>query len=1200
MMRALEEYRAALEAGHVPDRQEFQARYPEMAQALEGCLAALEFVHLVAPELSHPGPGPEGEDAAVVLGFQRATPLGDFRLVREVGRGGMGVVYEAEQLSLGRRVALKVLPFASTLDARQLQRFKNEAYAAAQLHHPNIVPVYATGCERGVHYYAMQFIDGQTVAGLIEELRRGVGREARSAERGAGSGEREAQSGEGDRLSFRETLNQNAARSTLPAPRSTPFFPTVAQLGLQAAQALEHAHRLNVVHRDIKPANLLVEIPSLNPSLAQGETSGTKGPRLWVTDFGLAHCQSQAALTMTGDLLGTLRYMSPEQALARRDLVDQRTDIYSLGVTLYELLTLEPAFAGRDRQELLRQIAFEEPQPPRRWNRAIPAELETIVRKAMEKDPADRYGTAQELAEDLGCFLEDRPIRARRPTLLHKVRKWSRRNRAVVGTLLGSLVVLLASMAGLFVWRLQERRQQAEARAAEAQVALERLSQANHLVQSGWFHAGGGQWAKANAAFNRAVALRPDHSLVWLERGDFYTRLGLWDRAAKDYAKGFELQRPPLPFLWLGHAALSLYAGDTENHRRLCAQMPQHFNTQTDYFGQESTIVRAYTLASFPRADWGWALAMGKAMVDRRSNEAWSHTGLAMACYRAGRYAQAIQGLRKSLDTDPRWLDGCMNYALLAMAYHRLGRPQDARQALKAAGRWIANGTYQVCTSRSFVPRTGWHNWLECVVLYREASALIDGSPPPWDARLRAVRSRALAALGCASQAAACYEEALRLSPHDVLVRLAVLVPAKDLGHYAKALARLRRLAEMHPEAGAESRRALGQKYCDLGSLLNAKRRLQEAAQAFDRAMELAPEERRAWTERGLLFEKCGQWDQAVAHWSKAIDRDPKDMAARALLAFARVKQGQHGKAIADYTKAIALEPKNASLYNCRAASYAALGQYPQAIADSSQGIALDPRDASGWSTRADAHWHLGIHGQAVVDCSKALALDPKDYTALRYRGHAYQSLGQYDKAVGDYSQMIGVDPRDACGWFFRGQAYQSLGRYGKALADYAKAIQLGPKHAGARNGLAWLLATCPDLEFRNLGRAVASAKKAVELAPRDANSWNTLGAALCQASRYKAAIEALNQAMKLRNGGNSFDWFFLAMAYGRLGQAKEARGWYERATQWMKKNQSQNAELRRFREEAGKMLGMKDQPPRAERKTPDPQPPGRSRLPKS
>src|SRR5205823_14119961 len=191
----------------------------------------------------------------------------------------------------------------------------------------------------------------------------------------------------------------NLKSSTLASTHDRALFHTIARLGMQAAEAIDYSHELGVIHRDIKPANMLVD--------GRG--------KLWITDFGLVHCQSQAGLTMSGDLVGTLRYMSPEQALAKRVLVDHRTDIYSLGATLYELLTGEPVFAGNDRQELLRQIAFEEPRPPRRVNRAIPAELETIVLKALEKNPAERYGTAQELAQDLERYLKDEPIRARRP-----------------------------------------------------------------------------------------------------------------------------------------------------------------------------------------------------------------------------------------------------------------------------------------------------------------------------------------------------------------------------------------------------------------------------------------------------------------------------------------------------------------------------------------------------------------------------------------------------------------------------------------------------------------------------------------------------------------------------------------------------------------------------------------------------------------
>ena len=433
-----------LEAGDRPSREELLREHPELAGELNKCLDGLEFLYHVAPQVVDESTSQDQRDYIAADNRQ----LGDFRIIREIGRGGMAVVYEAHQLSLNRRVALKVLPFAAVLDQQQLQRFKNEAQTAATLHHTNIVPVFGLGCDRGVHFYAMQLIEGHSLAEIITQLRQDSGQVPDGKPSNANldgaptmdSVPCRRQSQPTAKLptsvSSRESSSKRtdtrpvAAITTDRSNKSRAFFYSVAQLGIEVAIALDHGHQQGVVHRDVKPSNLLID--------GYG--------RAWVTDFGLARIDADQSLTMTGELLGTLRYMSPEQATAERHVLDHRTDIYSLGVTLYELLTLEPAFAGHDRQELLRKITFQDPMHPRRLNSAIPLDLETIVLKATDKNPSDRYETAQQLADDLQRFMEDKPIQAQRPTLRRRAEKWSRRHKPIVVTVVAAVIIMMLTV----------------------------------------------------------------------------------------------------------------------------------------------------------------------------------------------------------------------------------------------------------------------------------------------------------------------------------------------------------------------------------------------------------------------------------------------------------------------------------------------------------------------------------------------------------------------------------------------------------------------------------------------------------------------------------------------------------------------------------------------------------------------------------
>jgi tetratricopeptide (TPR) repeat protein len=460
---------------------DYVGRYPHLAERINGLFPTL----LLMEDLKPAGSGSHGSGTLPTRAASSAASwqpdphlerLGDFRILREIGRGGMGVVYEAEQESLGRHVALKLLPPTCVASPSRLRRFLREAQAAARLHHTNIVPVFGVGEQDGIRYFVMQLIRGraldQVLASMVSKgmspsqaLGARVGRRVATppSPRENGRGEEESgrtsakqdgangtaltpcpsPSGRGEKSaqsdSDRSTSGPSAAENTDGAcqsarpdrgPRSDAgddYWRRVARIGIQAAGALDYAHRQGVLHRDIKPANLILD------------DDGT----VWIADFGLAKLAELDDLTHSGDTVGTLRYMAPERFCGQ---ADARSDVYSLGLTLYELLTLRPAFDEKDRGSLVRQVTLEEPPRPRKLAPAIPLDLETIIVKAIAAQPDHRYQTAGELAEDLRCYLEDRPVRARRATPARRLWRWCRRNRAVAA-LSGAALALLVTVA---------------------------------------------------------------------------------------------------------------------------------------------------------------------------------------------------------------------------------------------------------------------------------------------------------------------------------------------------------------------------------------------------------------------------------------------------------------------------------------------------------------------------------------------------------------------------------------------------------------------------------------------------------------------------------------------------------------------------------------------------------------------------------
>ena len=357
--------------------------------------------------------------------------LGDYTLRRQIGRGGMGVVYEAWENSMDRAVALKVLPSAVAADERALQRFVREAKTAGQLSHRNVVGVHAMGVQEQTPYYAMELVNGDSLAQILAQTK--------DAEP-----ETETPFGKKD---------------------DTRYFADLAECFADVADGLQHAHSKGVIHRDIKPSNLILD----------GDG------RLRVLDFGLARLEGQDSLTLSGDFVGTPLYMSPEQARRKRIPVDHRTDVYSLGATMYESICGRPPFRGKDHADTLSQIIERDPVEPRKVNPRVPKDFETVLLKCLRKNSSDRYGTVEALGQDLRRFVRGDPVEARPQLVWERVaarvqRNWTRLTAAVVFVALVGILAVVSVNAYFATIRARSNAYEPAVREALALLGAERFA----------------------------------------------------------------------------------------------------------------------------------------------------------------------------------------------------------------------------------------------------------------------------------------------------------------------------------------------------------------------------------------------------------------------------------------------------------------------------------------------------------------------------------------------------------------------------------------------------------------------------------------------------------------------------------------------------------------------------------------------------
>ncbi len=740
------------------DNADLRQRVEALIQAHDRADRFLEpIVPVQAGTVDLPAPSPLAEQPGAIIG--------PYKLLQQIGEGGMGIVYMAEQTEpVRRKVALKIIK--PGMDTREvISRFEAERQALALMDHPNIARVIDAGAtQTGRPYFAMELVRGIPITDYCDQ----------------------------NHLSIDERLD---------------LFITVCH-------AVQHAHHKGIIHRDIKPSNVMVTLHDGRPV-----------PK--VIDFGVAKAISQQLTDKTlftnfAQMVGTPLYMSPEQAQLTGLDVDTRGDIYSLGVLLYELLTGTTPFESvRMKQaaveEIRRMIREDEPPSPstrlssttgeaqtaiaahrqidpRGLSRLVRGDLDWIVMKALEKDRTRRYDTANSLAEDVVRYLADEPVLARPPSSAYRFRKFARRNRVafsvtalVASGLIVAVMMLAVSNALIRDEQAHTRHERtlavqsqrvAEERAEQLRQGAVDLQAAHQFLERGRIFLEQQHWDDADAAFTRAIELRPEYAGPWDARADLYIRLGLFDLAVHDLNRAYELQEP-VSGRWMALALLRLNAGDAAGCRNASVRMRQQIReVGTREFAVDA--VRVTVLLPAADADSLDSVALAQGLANAEPGNAYLRYLLGLAYYRAEQFEPAAAELRAALTLSPDWVERRIACPVLAITYHRLGRNADARRELDDAAQAIEDWTALICQSNNdnWPVNEGvgswpvrWWDWVECRLFYREARRLIDGSAPPEDPRLHVIRARGFAGLRRTRLAIDEYDAAVSGLPDDAQIR---------------------------------------------------------------------------------------------------------------------------------------------------------------------------------------------------------------------------------------------------------------------------------------------------------------------------------------------------------------------------------------------------------------------------------------------
>lgn len=886
--------------------------------------------------------------------------LSEYEIIEEIGRGGMGIVYKARQKKLNRLVAIKVLPaLLGVVRPQAKARFRREAELVAGLEHTNIIGIYDFDEVDGTLYYAMQLIEGRSLREVLGEIR----------ESGAVDvvlGNAESTSELARHAVTRNTDAPPGDPSTVTSGDHRAYYRMVASWMAEVADALHYAHGRGVIHRDVKPSNLLLA--------ADG--------RLMISDFGLARPSAADTLTVSGSLMGTCRYMCPEQFDRDQGMIDHQVDIYALGATLYELLAFRPMFDCEDDRELMQQVLSKEPAPPHRFCRHIPRELETICLKAVEKDRRRRYDTAESLADDLRRWLLDLPIHARRPSAPARAMKFIRRRKSHVALSLAA-AVSLAGAAYFYSANEGSRRAAAVAEQdATSQFVTLRLSTARDRLNAEDFDA-------ALAELESGLMRSPNSSDLLTLKAEILIRKG--KRA--DARKCLKAVLDRSPDDWKAH----YLAGYARSPSVAC----------------NCISIEAQASASTERADDQFAYHRDR-VHQLNPDSAYDY------CLQAAGEAdahRAIELLTKSLQRDPAFGDAMLlraNRHGLLENFEAMLADAEAAVALPYGGA-LVHGVRGAALYRL-------NRFAEADEALSEAIRRDPRNVHWWYDRAvsRTYQGKFESALSDAAQA-------IFMDPEYSFAYVARARAQSGLGRHSEAMADLNRAAELDP--------GLTDVYAERSALNWATGHYGEAVADAERLIAMAPDDIRGYQRRGLARMQLKAFEAALEDMTRCIEFRADEEGYR-LRGAVQYNAGHYEDAVADFTEALSRPPLRPASYEYRGRSLVRLNRFQEAILDFSRWSELEGgRSSIALMRRGMLYDLMGETRLAIADYESASTLNSgvaeyaRIWTAIRMRS---------DGDIAGAENLLAADARDAR-WIAKLKKYLTGDLTGLELQEAAK-----------------------------------------------------------------------------------------------------------------------------------------------------------------